>query len=99
MAFKKFYPRDYSSAEDRRRLYATQFPVVEVDTSCYAMPSPQNSALWVERTPPDFTFNIKEVRLFMGHQTAPSVLPKVAEALGPIEKKDVYYKGHASRVA
>ena len=68
IASKKFYPRGCSSAEDRLRYYATQFPIVEVDSSYYAMPSPQNSALWVERTPPDFTFNIKAFRLFTGHQ-------------------------------
>ncbi len=93
IASKKFYPRGCNSAEDRLRYYATQFPLVEVDSSYYAMPSPQNSALWVERTPPEFTFNIKAFRLFTGHQTAPSALPKdVAESLGAIKKKNVYYK-------
>jgi len=93
IASKKFYPRGCSSAEDRLRFYASQFPVVEVDSSYYAMPSPTNSALWVERTPSDFVFNIKAFRLFTGHQTSPASLPKdIAEALGPIEKKNVYYK-------
>ena len=93
IASKRFYPRGCNSAEDRLRFYASQFPLVEVDSSYYAMPSEQNSVLWAQRTPADFTFNVKAFRLFTGHQTAPASLPKdIAEALGPIEKKNVYYK-------
>lgn len=66
---KKFYPPGCSSAEQRLRFYASQFPLVEVDSSYYAMPSGSNSVLWVERTPPGFIFNIKAFRLFTGHQT------------------------------
>jgi len=32
--------------------YAAEFPMVEVDSSYYALPSERNSVLWVERTPP-----------------------------------------------
>lgn len=93
IASKRFYPPKCSTAEDRLRFYATQFPMVEVDSSYYAMPSPENAQLWVERTPPDFVFNIKAFRLFTGHQTAPSALPPdIGTALGPITKKNVYYK-------
>ncbi len=67
--------------------------MVEVDSSYYALPSPENSRLWVERTPSEFIFNIKAFRLFTGHQTAPSALPPdIAEAIGPIDKKHIYYK-------
>lgn len=90
---KRFYPPKCNSAEARLRYYATQFPMVEVDSSYYALPSPENSRLWVERTPPGFLFNIKAFRLFTGHQTAQSALPKdVADAIGPIGKKNLYYK-------
>ena len=90
---KRFYPPKCNSAEDRLRYYATQFPMVEVDSSYYALPSPENSRLWVQRTPPGFIFNIKAFRLFTGHQTAPSALPKdVADAIGPIGNKNLYYK-------
>src|SRR5262245_54258184 len=89
----RFYPREAKSAEARLRYYAAQFPIVEVDSSYYAMPSPEVSRLWAERTPEDFLFNVKAFRLFTGHQTAPAALPKdVREALGPIDKKNVYYK-------
>ncbi|TMH01781.1 MAG: DUF72 domain-containing protein [Betaproteobacteria bacterium] len=93
IASGRFYPPKCNSPEDRLRYYASQFPMVEVDSSYYAMPTPEVAHLWAERTPPGFLFNIKAFRLFTGHQTSPAVLPKdVAAALGPIGKKNVYYK-------
>lgn len=93
IASKRFYPPGCTSAEARLRFYATQFPLVEVDSSYYAMPSASNSALWVERTPPHFTFNIKAFRLFTGHQTDRAKLPKdIQAALPASEKKNLYYK-------
>jgi uncharacterized protein YecE (DUF72 family) len=69
IASGRFYPAKYNSPEARLRYYATQFPLVEVDSSYYAMPAPQVAQLWAERTPPGFKFNIKAFRLFTGHQT------------------------------
>lgn len=90
---KRFYPPGCSSAEARLRFYASQFPIVEVDSSYYAMPSGSNSVLWVERTPADFTFNIKAFRLFTGHQTARDMFPKDMQAALPQNgKKNLYYK-------
>src|SRR5450830_663898 len=93
----RFYPKEASSAEARLRYYATQFPMVEVDSSYYAMPSATNAQLWAERTPADFVFNVKAFRLFTGHQTSPTVLPKdiqVALAAVPAlaTKKVFYYR-------
>lgn len=90
---KRFYPPGCTSAEARLRFYASQFPIVEVDSSYYAMPNGSNSALWVERTPPEFVFNIKAFRLFTGHQTPRDAFPKDLEpALPQTGKKNVYYK-------
>ncbi|MEJ6022536.1 DUF72 domain-containing protein [Ramlibacter sp. PS4R-6] len=89
----RFYPKDCKSAEARLRFYATQFPIVEVDSSYYGMPTPQNSLLWAERTPPDFTFNVKAFRLFTGHQTQPMVMGKdIAQAFGPDAPRQVYWR-------
>jgi uncharacterized protein YecE (DUF72 family) len=93
IASKRFYPNGCTSAEARLRFYASQFPLVEVDSSYYAMPSASNSVLWVERTPAHFTFNIKAFRLFTGHQTDRTKLPKdIQAALPPTDKKNLYYK-------
>lgn len=49
--------------EARLKHYASEFPIVEDDSTYYALPSKRNSALWVEQTPERFTFNIKAFRL------------------------------------
>ena len=61
-----WYPKGANSAEDRLRFYAEQFPLVEVDSTYYFPPSEKNSVLWIERTPVDFTFNIKAYSLMLG---------------------------------
>jgi uncharacterized protein YecE (DUF72 family) len=91
----RFYPPEAKSAEARLRFYASCFPMVEVDSSYYAVPAPSTSQLWVERTPPGFVFNIKAFRLFTGHQTSPTVLHKdIREALpeNAKAKKLLYYR-------
>jgi uncharacterized protein YecE (DUF72 family) len=64
-----FYPKGVSSAEGRLKFYASQFPIAEVDSSYYFPPSERNSELWIQRTPPDFTFNIKAYSLLTNHPT------------------------------
>ena len=46
---KRFYPKGCSSAEERLRNYAIQCPMVEVDSSCYALPLLGNSHKCVKR--------------------------------------------------
>src|SRR4051812_9330173 len=72
---KCFYPDDVKTPEDRLRFYASQFPVVEVDSSFYSMPSFNNSVLWVNRTPENFVFDVKLFRAFTMHQTPLKALP------------------------
>lgn len=99
IASKAFYPPKCSSAEQRLRFYATQFPMVEVDSSYYAMPSRSNSELWAARTPDDFIFNIKAFRLFTGHHTPLVAMPKdILAALGPQAKQNLYYKDLAREI-
>jgi uncharacterized protein YecE (DUF72 family) len=89
----RFYPPACKTAEQRLRFYAQEFPLVEVDSSFYAMPLPQTAQLWAERTPPDFTFNVKAFRLFTGHQTLPTTFPRdVQKALGADAGRTVYYE-------
>jgi len=92
IACGRFYPAGCDTAEARLRFYASQFSLVEVDSSYYGMPTPQNARLWVERTPEDFTFNVKAFRLFTGHQTQTSSLHKdIQRALGPNVPRTLYY--------
>ena len=93
IASGRFYPKDCRTAEARLRYYASQFPLVEVDSSYYAMPTPDTAQLWAERTPNDFTMNVKSFRLFTGHQTSPTVLHRdIQQSLAPASKRNLYYK-------
>ncbi len=71
----RFYPKGCNSAEAMLRFYAENFPMVEVDSSYYALPRSDWAEKWVQRTPSDFRFNIKAFRLFTGHWTPEKVLP------------------------
>lgn len=84
-----WYPSDASDAEKRLRYYAEQFPLVEVDSTYYFMPSEDNSRRWVERTPDDFTFNIKAFSLLTQHPTKLEALPP---EIRPEDKKRVYLR-------
>jgi uncharacterized protein YecE (DUF72 family) len=72
-----FYPTGADTAEERLQYYAATFPVVEVDATYYALPAVRTAELWVERTPPDFTFDIKAHALMTGQPTETRRLPKV----------------------
>ena len=61
-----FYPPDAGTAEERLVYYANQFPIVEVDSTYYALPARRTGELWLERTPPDFTFDIMAHALMTG---------------------------------
>jgi uncharacterized protein YecE (DUF72 family) len=91
----RFYPPRARTAEDRLRYYATQFNMVEVDSSYYGMPAQDMSGLWVKRTPDSFTFDIKAFRLFTKHPTSPTTIPKAVRDAFPDRlktKKRFYYR-------
>jgi uncharacterized protein YecE (DUF72 family) len=78
-----WYPKGASSAEERLSYYASQFPLVEVDSTYYSPPAARTAELWRDRTPDGFTFNIKAFSLFTQHPTRPEALPKdLREQLG-----------------
>ena len=85
-----FYPPDATSAEKRLRFYASCFPLVEVDSTYYYPPSEKNSVLWIERTPPTFTFNVKAYSLLTNHPTRPDSLYKDLQPSAPVGKRFVY---------
>lgn len=78
-----FYPPGADSAEERLQFYASQFPLVEVDATYYALPVPRMAELWRERTPPDFTFDVKAHALLTGQPSETKRLPKDIRAALP----------------
>ncbi|MFG1659756.1 DUF72 domain-containing protein [Micromonospora chersina] len=83
-----WYPATADTPEKRLSYYARQFPLVEVDATYYSPPAERTARLWVERTPPGFTFNIKAFSLLTGHPTRVSALYK--DLRPETEKKNVY---------
>ncbi len=71
-----FYPAGVTSAEARLRYYASKFPLVEVDSTYYALPARRMAELWVERTPSDFVFDVKAFSLMTGHAAELDRLPR-----------------------
>ena len=93
-----FYPREATTAEERLRFYAQRFPMVEVDSTFYALPSAETARLWVERTPSGFTFHAKAFALLTQHPSPAARLPKdVRERLKPKEGANVYFKDLGAR--
>jgi uncharacterized protein YecE (DUF72 family) len=90
-----FYPDRVGTPEARLKFYATLFPLVEVDSSYYALPARRNAELWVERTPDDFVFDVKAYALMTGHAAEVDRFPKAVREALPSElagTKRVYAK-------
>ncbi|MEU4479110.1 DUF72 domain-containing protein [Micromonospora sp. NPDC023966] len=83
-----WYPAGADTPEKRLSYYARQFPLVEVDATYYSPPAERTAQLWVERTPPGFTFNVKAFSLLTGHPTRVSALYK--DLRPETEKKNLY---------
>ena len=90
----RFYPPDATTPEDRLRFYASRFPLVEVDSTYYAMPSRGAAAAWAARTPPHFTFDVKANALMTGHgadvRQLPDWLRRVLPRLREESRQRVY---------
>ncbi|MET7478314.1 DUF72 domain-containing protein [Streptomyces sp. NPDC005648] len=71
-----WYPPGRRDPEGRLRHYAERFPVVEADSTYYALPNPRITRQWAERTPDGFVFDVKAFSLLTGHPTRPSTMPK-----------------------
>ncbi len=69
-----WYPKRTMSAEERLAFYSARYPIAEADSTYYFPPRPELAKGWVERTPADFTMNVKAYSLLTGHPTKPSSL-------------------------
>jgi uncharacterized protein YecE (DUF72 family) len=97
----RFYPAEAKSAEARLQFYASQFRLVEVDSSYYSMPSEATAVLWTQRTGPHFVFDVKAFRLFTMHPTPLQLLPKDIRESLPSElrhKTSVYQRDLPQRI-
>lgn len=88
-----WYPPHVRSPEAKLRYYASQFPVVENDSTYWAFPDRARVAAWAERTPAGFTMNMKAHALLTEHYASLRGLPPdLRESLPPelADKPHVY---------
>ena len=71
---EEWYPKDLA-AKDRLPWYAERFPIVEVNSSFYAIPEPATVGRWAHVTPDHFVFDVKLHRLLSRHAAQLKELP------------------------
>lgn len=85
-----FYPSGVKPT-DRLAYYARFFPIVEVDSTFYALQSARNFAKWADATPENFVFNVKAYKALTLHerdaqgQTVPPTREIVERFSGAVE--------------
>lgn len=68
-----------TASKDRLAKYSELFPIVEVDSSFYAIQPPERSARWCADTQPEFRFIVKAYQGMTGHQRGRSPYESVDE--------------------
>lgn len=87
-----FYPRETNTPERRLRYYASQFSLVEVDSTYYSIPAQTVVRRWAKCTPEDFTFDVKSFSLFTQHPTKIKSIPRdIKPLISQTGKSTIYY--------
>lgn len=71
-----FYPKTAKTPEARLRHYASEFSLVEVDATYYALLGADLVARWLEWTEPRFRFDVKAHPIVTGHPIDVARLPR-----------------------
>ncbi|WP_285581169.1 DUF72 domain-containing protein [Actinoallomurus iriomotensis] len=87
-----WYPPGARTPAERLRYYASRFPVVEVDSTYYALPGERTTRLWARRTPTGFTFDVKAFSLLTCHPTRAAAFPKDLRAALPPKEGNLYLR-------
>jgi uncharacterized protein YecE (DUF72 family) len=82
---EEWYPKELP-ARERLRWYAERFPVVELNSSSYAIPERTTVGRWSRETPDNFVFDVKLHRLLSRHAAKLQELPP--ELRGDAEVSD-----------
>ncbi len=75
---ESLYP-DKIHQQDKLAVYASHFPVVEVDSAFYAIQPQRNYRKWVKDTPEGFSFVIKAYQRMTGHDRQPISVQEAKE--------------------
>lgn len=77
------------TADARLTVYSRHFPCVEVDTSTYAIPSPETTARWASAVSKGFVFHFKAYGILCGQSQPISNLPQAVRSQLPHELQQV----------
>jgi uncharacterized protein YecE (DUF72 family) len=91
----EIYPAGTKPTE-KLPLYAGHFPVVEVDSTFYAIAPPERMDRWAKSTPDSFRFVVKAYRELTGHgrvgkapeRTWTELVQQTKESLEPLQESD-----------
>jgi uncharacterized protein YecE (DUF72 family) len=83
-----WYPKKLPASQ-RLAWYADHFPLVELNSSFYAVPDPRSIQRWCEQTPKGFIFDVKLHKLLSRHSTPPELLPPELRPKGAAPRKKV----------
>jgi len=75
--FTGFYPPGLP-ANAQVSYYAQHFTIVELNSTFYRLMPARNAALWAQRTPPGFSFDVKPYRQLTWHDRESPPTPEVA---------------------
>ncbi len=83
---ERWYPKGMA-ASDRLPWYASQFEMVEVNSTFYSVPDPRMVERWCRSTPHEFTFDVKLHQLLSRHSTAVKLLPPALQRRAEVDAK------------
>lgn len=82
-----------TNRSDKLYTYGSHFPVVEVDTSFYAIPTAMQFQKWINKTPDGFSFVIKAYQGITGHDRKTytnaemkEMIRQLLEAIQPVQQ-------------
>lgn len=79
-----FYPKGIRE-RDMLSEYARSFPVVEINSTYYAVPKPEMFLSMARRTPPEFLFNVKAYRELTHETGRAEAFDEFRKAIRPLE--------------
>ncbi len=86
------YPRGCNSTRAKLAYYSSMFPMVEVDSTHYAIHEPDVVRVWADSTPSDFVFHVKAFQLLTWHGTRLENLPQDIRQRLPDGRQLVHYR-------
>jgi uncharacterized protein YecE (DUF72 family) len=79
----RFYPATAKTSLDRLKFYSNTYPCVEIDTTTYAIPTPEVTQRWATSTTTPFKLHVKAFGLFTAGSVSIASLPVHVRSMLP----------------